>query len=255
MVVGESASEPCAGGDARRFRGYWETASGGSSWGVGFMATCYYKVLGVSVRASQEEIKRAFRLLALRWHPDCNPHDPTAAERFREALEAYENLVDPSRRGRYDKARNYARSKGGTRRQRRSASPGGRETPSQTVEEILREAFGVEFAGHPREQRTADLRFDLQVLERDALRGTQERIVFQRMVFCQECMGYGSRAMSSTCPVCHGQREVEETCAVTVRIPAGSREGTRLRLVGEGDRQSPWTPPGDLVVYLYVVIE
>lgn len=223
--------------------------------GVGDMATCYYKILGVSVRASQEEIKRAFRLLALRWHPDCNPHDPMAAERFREALEAYENLVDPSKRGRYDKARHYARSKTSGRRQRRYSAFGVKETPSQTVEEILREAFGVEYGGYAREQRRVDLRFDLQILESDALRGTHEQIVFQRMVYCQACMGYGSRTLSATCSVCHGRREVEETCSLTVWIPPGSREGSTLRLVGEGDRQSPWTPPGDLVVYLYVVSE
>lgn len=220
---------------------------------MGCMATCYYKVLGVSVRASQEEIKRAFRLLALRWHPDCNPHDPMAAERFREALEAYENLVDPSKRGRYDKTRHYARSKTGARRQRRNAPSGVRETSSQTVEEILKEAFGVQVGARPRAERRVDLRFDLEILESDALRGTHEEIVFQRMVYCQACMGYGSRTLSSTCSVCHGQREVEETRILTVYVPPGSREGTRLRLAGEGDRQSPWTPPGDLVVYLYVV--
>ena len=219
------------------------------------MATCYYKVLGVSVRASQEEIKRAFRLLALRWHPDCNPHDPLAAERFREALEAYENLVDPSKRGRYDKARHYARSKSGARRQRRYAQPGVKETSSQTIEEILKEAFGVEYSGYARAERRVDLRFDLQILESDALKGTHEQIVFQRMVFCQACMGYGNRTLSSTCSVCHGQREVAEARTLTVWVPPGSREGTRLRLVGEGDRQSPYTPPGDLVIYLYVVSE
>lgn len=222
---------------------------------VGFMATCYYKILGVSVRASQQEIKRAFRLLALRWHPDCNPHDPMAAERFREALEAYENLVDPSKRGRYDKARHYAKSRTGVRRQRRNAPSGVRETSSQTVEEILKEAFGVKVGAWPRAERSVDLRFDLEILESDALRGTQEEIVFQRMVYCQACMGYGSRTLSPTCGVCHGQREVEETRILTVSVPPGSREGTRLRLAGEGDRQSPWTPPGDLVVYLYVVSE
>ena len=219
------------------------------------MATCYYKILGVSVRASQEEIKRAFRLLALRWHPDCNPHDPLAAERFREALEAYENLVDPSRRGRYDKVRRYARSKTGARRQRRHPPPAAEEASSQTVEEMLKEAFGVEYGGHPRAPTRVDLRFDLQILESAALKGTYEQIVFRRMVYCQACMGIGGRTSSLTCETCQGRREVEESCALRVWVPPGSREGTRLRIAGEGDRQSPWTPPGDLIIYLYVVDE
>jgi molecular chaperone DnaJ len=219
------------------------------------MATCYYKVLGVSVRASQEEIKRAFRLLALRWHPDCNPYDPLAAERFREALEAYENLVDPSRRGRYDKVRRYGRSKTGARRQRRHPPPTTEEAFSQTVEEMLKEAFGVECGGHPRAQRSVDLRFDLQILESAALRGTYEQIVFQRMVYCQACMGAGGRTSWLTCETCQGRREVAESCVLRVWVPPGSREGTRLRIAGEGDRQSPWTPPGDLIIYLYAANE
>ena len=81
----------------------------------GFMRSCYYTILGVSVRATQEEIKRAFRMLALRWHPDCNPQDPLAAERFMEVLDAYENLIDPSKRGRYDKGRRYVKPRAKTR--------------------------------------------------------------------------------------------------------------------------------------------
>jgi molecular chaperone DnaJ len=220
---------------------------------VGIMATCYYKVLGVSVRSSQEEIKRAFRLLALRWHPDCNPHDPLAADRFKEALEAYENLVDPSKRVRYDKVRRYARSRTGARRQRCRPPPAAPESSSQTVEEILKEAFGVEYGGHPRAQRGVDLRFDLQIFESVARSGTHEQIVFQRMVFCPACMGNGIQRFSSLCSACHGRHEVEEICSLTVWVPPGSQQGTRLCIAGEGDRQSPGVPPGDLIIYLYLV--
>ena len=224
----------------------------GAFW-VKFMGTCYYKILGVSVRASQEEIKRAFRMLALRWHPDCNPHDPYAAERFREALEAYENLIDPSKRGRYDKIRHYARPKTGTRRHRQRPSPGAKGASVATVEEILKEAFGVEYNCYHREQGRIDLRFDLQIPQSAALKGTYEQIVFNRMVFCQTCMGNGCRTFLPTCSACQGRREVEESASLRVWVPPGSRQGTRLRIPGEGDRQSPWVPPGDLIICLHVI--
>ncbi len=215
------------------------------------MADCYYKILGVSFRASQEEIKRAFRMLALRWHPDCNPHDPLAAERFRDALEAYENLVDPSKRGRYDKVRRYgkptAKARSYSRRSRAN------KPPSVTVEEILQEIFGVAGSFYPKEQRRTDLRFDLQISQSAAIEGIHEQIVFQRLVFCQACMGNGRKALSAPCAKCNGRGEFEESCSLDIWVPAGSRQGTRLRIVGVGDRQSPSAPPGDLIVCLHVV--
>ncbi len=156
------------------------------------MATCYYKILGVSVRASEDEIKRAFRLLALRWHPDRNPDDPFASERFREALEAYENLIDPSRRGKYDKTRRpHARPKTRTRRQPRH--PGPQRTRSRTFEEVLSELFGVDF-NRPVQSGRNDLRFDLQIPRSAAIKGTLEEIVFQRCVFCPDVHGKRHRA-------------------------------------------------------------
>lgn len=217
------------------------------------MGTCYYKILGVSVRASPEEIKRAFRMLALRWHPDCNPRDPHAAERFREALEAYENLIDPSKRGHYDKLRRHVRSKTGARRHPHRPAPAAKGAPSITLEEILKEAFGVDYRFYPGGERRVDLRFDLQIPQSAAVTGTYEEIVFRRIVFCQDCMGNGYRTVSPNCPACRGTREVEEVCSLKVWVPPGSRQGTRLRIPGAGDRQGPGVPPGDLVVCLHVV--
>ena len=217
------------------------------------MATCYYRILGVSVRASQEEIKRAFRMLALRWHPDCNPHDPLAAERFKEALEAYENLVDPSKRGRYDKVRRYVKPR--TKARSYNRRPRAREASSftVTVEEILNEVFGAACSFYPKEQRRTDLRFDLQISQSAAIEGIHEQIVFRRWVFCQACMGNSRKALSAACVKCNGRGEFEESCSLDVWVPAGSRQGTRLRIAGVGDRQSPLAPPGDLIICLHVI--
>jgi molecular chaperone DnaJ len=215
----------------------------------GLMASRYYKILGVSVGANPEEIKRAFRMLALRWHPDRNPHDAMAAERFREALEAYENLIDPSRKGQYDKIRRRARPDASPRPKVRSRA---KQTSTYTVEEILSQIFGAEYA-HPRQQRRNDLRFDLQIPQSAAAKGIYEQIVFQRRVFCQACMGNGSQTPCSACLKCHGMGELEESRLLKVWVPAGSPQGARLRVSGEGDRLNPWVPPGDLVICLHLV--
>jgi len=215
------------------------------------MANCYYRVLGVSVLASEEEIKRGFRLLAFRWHPDRNPDDPLAVERFREALEAYENLIDPFKRGQYDKVQPHTRP--GTRSSSRQKwrSEVERASP-HTLDEILSELFGVDF-NRPKQPGRNDLRFDLQIPRSAAVKGTHEEIVFQRWVFCQMCLRNGAKVPSSACLKCHGRGELEETCSLTVWIPAGSQQGTRLRIRGEGDRLRPQVPPGDLIVYLHLV--
>jgi molecular chaperone DnaJ len=215
------------------------------------MAICYYKVLGVSVHASEDEIKRAFRLLALRWHPDRNPNDPSASDRFREALEAYENLIDPSRRGRYDKTRRlHVRPKTRSRRQPRQT--GQQRTRSRTFEEVLNDLFGVDF-DRPMQPGRNDLRFDLQIQPSSAIGGTHEEIVFQRCVFCPVCMGKGAGVPSSACLKCRGRGELEESCSLNVWIPPGCGQGTRLRIRGEGDRWDPQLPPGDLVIIVHVV--
>jgi molecular chaperone DnaJ len=214
------------------------------------MAICYYKVLGISARASEDEIKRAFRMLALRWHPDRNPHDPFAAERFREALEAYENLIDPSRRGQYDKVRRRGRSRTDTHRHDRR--PRSQSASSRTLEEILSGIFGFEYH-HFKQPRSNDLRFDLQIPRSVAINGTHEEIVFQRWVFCQSCIGNGNRGSSPVCLKCHGTGQMGETSTLKVWIPAGSQQGARLRIKGEGDRLSPQVSPGDLVICLHII--
>ncbi|MGV8073334.1 MAG: DnaJ domain-containing protein [Syntrophobacteraceae bacterium] len=217
----------------------------------GHMRSCYYKILGVTVRASQEEIKRSFRMLALRWHPDRNPQDPRAAEHFREALEAYETLVDPSRRGRYDKSRGYVKA----RTNRRQSSEAEREKTRHVYRDIMEGAFGYH-STHLADSRIGyDLRFDLQVLRSAIVEGIYENIEYRRAVYCPSCFGNGNgrRFPSQSCNECNGDGEIEENCSVRVWIPGGSEDGARLRLQGAGDCRIRGTVPGDLVILLHIV--
>lgn len=212
------------------------------------MIRCYYKILGVSVRASQEEIKRAFRMLALRWHPDRNPQDPEATERFREVLEAYENLTDPQKKASYDKVRNARKPGSGKRRHVHSRV----SENSASFDDLFNGYFGFHLDSS-REIRRNDLRFDLQISAKEALRGTVEEIAFHRMVYCRKCMGNGRICISSSCTQCTGRGQVVECRVINVKIPPNSRQGTRMRLAGEGDQLDPRIAPADLIVVLNIV--
>lgn len=212
------------------------------------MKNCYYKILGVSVHASQEEIRKTFRMLALRLHPDHNPLDSNAAGRFREVLEAYEVLIDSRKRFKYDCLHGYRQTKG--RSHHRS-----HETFVETdasFGDILNEAFGIHFDS-PRISRGNDLRFDLQLPRSAVAGGAFEDIDYERRTFCNSCTGNGRKVPLSSCEKCHGSGELEEVCSVKVWIPAGARQGARLRIPGGGDRPSPWVRAGDLVILLHIV--
>jgi molecular chaperone DnaJ len=209
---------------------------------------CFYKILGVSVRASQEEIRKAFRSLALRWHPDRNPHDPRAAERFRDALDAYETLIDPKKRGQYDRIQGYKKANGGTRLRRHRGKAGN----GDSYRDVLKDFFGFD-AVHLRQEREYDLRFDLQVLRSALTQGTYEQIDYKRWVYCGKCIVNGRRVAVRSCEDCRGKGEIEEACSLRIWIPAGSVQGTRLRFPGAGDRLTPNAPAGDLVILLHVV--
>lgn len=219
-------------------------------WTTGLPLDCYYKILGIPFRASQEEIKKAFRALALRWHPDRNPGDPRAAEHFREVLEAYESLVEESERR--------------TRRELRRSEKAARDSwgvgfegaPEEGVfsilDEILQETFGVDFARR-KSRRGTDLRFDVQIPRSHAACGVQEDIAFQRLMYCRRCSGEKSSPAVSRCDLCMGNGQLEEHCNLRIWIPPGSENGTRLRIVGQGDHPAPGIPPGDLVVCVHLV--
>lgn len=215
------------------------------------MGRCYYKILGVSVRATEEQIRRSFRVLALKYHPDRNPRNPEAPARFREAVEAYENLIDESKRDQYDRIRGFGRKKEKARFRRDAAE--GETLGQSTCEEILEELFGVRPDGRRETDPAYDLRFDLQVPVQALREGAEEEITFGRAVFCPVCSDGRGTLERGECNLCGGTGEVVESCSVTISIPSGLRHGSRLRFRGWGDRTRPGYAPGDLVILLHVV--
>lgn len=251
--------------------------------------TDYYEVLGVSRNASDQEIKSAYRKLAVKYHPDKNPGNKEAEEKFKEAAEAYSVLSDPQKRAQYD--RFGANGLGG------SAS-GFDPSIFSEFGDIFGDFFGFGdlfggAAGSRRRsgaQRGTDLRYDLEVNFFDAAFGLKTKIKIPRLETCEACSGSGAAAGSgpSTCPTCqgHGQvryqqgffsisrachhcqgsgRIIKNPCkecrgegrvrkekTLEIRIPAGVDNGSRLRVSGEGEAGALGGPAGDLYVVLFV---
>ena len=248
----------------------------------------YYEVLGVERSAGTAEIKTAYRKLAVRWHPDKNPGDAEAEERFKEAAEAYAVLSDGDKRARYDRF-GHAGIGG-------AAGSGGFGGFDPTIfadfSDILGDLFGFgggrARAGGPRQG--ADLRYDLTLTFEEAAFGLSRALTIPRLEACPECGGGGSAGggpprpcsacggrgqvrftqgfftVSRTCPQCrgegtvisdpcrecHGEGLVERRRTISVNIPAGVDDGTRLRLPGEGEHGRWRGPAGDLYVVVRV---
>jgi molecular chaperone DnaJ len=238
----------------------------------------YYEILGVSKSASQEEIKKAFRQLALKYHPDRNHGNKEAEEKFKEINEAYTCLCDAERRAQYD-------SGGFTSAGMAGAGFGGF---GDIFGDIFGDFFGFTTHRGPRPERGSDLRYDIEITLEEAAVGVKRDIKIPRSVPCGECAGTGSRtkktsrcpdcngtgqvryqqgffAISRTCPRCGGAGErVTEPChkckgsgkvkverELSLNIPAGVETGTRFRVTGEGEAGSFGGPPGDL----YVIVD
>jgi len=251
----------------------------------------YYEVLGVARTASEQEIKSAYRKLALTYHPDRNPGDRAAEEKFKEAAEAYSVLADGDKRHMYDRFGHAGL--GG------AATSGFDPTVFTGFEDILGglgDIFGFSdvFGGGGRRRggprRGADLRYDLEISFVESARDVETSIQIPRQEACETCGGTGAAegTKPTTCPQCHGRGQLQyqqgfftvaRTCGqcrgagqivakpcatcrgagriqkerkLTVRIPAGIATGQRLRISGEGEAGSGGGPRGDLYVVIQV---
>lgn len=248
----------------------------------------YYEVLGVSHDAGEDELKKAYRALALRYHPDRNPDDPEAEEKFKEASEAYAVLSDPEKRTRYDRFGFDGVGAGG---------PGGFPGADfGNFGDIFNDLFGDLFGGRMggrrrgRGQRGADLRYNYELDLADLLEGTEASLKLPKMMPCSPCGGTGARSGTSPercqrcggsgqaifqqglfrisrpcdacggegwvvrdpCPSCRGAGRVEGQKTIKVTIPRGVEDGMRLRVPGEGEAGISGGPPGDLYVVISV---
>ena len=247
----------------------------------------YYEVLGVSKSASADEIKKAYRRLAMKFHPDRNKDDGEAAEKkFKEAKEAYEALKDPDRRATYDRFGHDGLKAG-------AGGPGG--FSAEGFGDIFGDVFGDIFGGGRRAGgqqvfRGADLGYELKLDLETAVAGDTVTIDVPTQVTCETCDGSGARkgsqpttcttcggagqvrmqqgflSIQQTCPACkgagttitdpcldcHGRGRVRKTRTLSVKVPAGVDDGDRIRLSGEGEAGRNGGPPGDLYVEIRV---
>jgi len=245
----------------------------------------YYEVLGVTKDAGEDDLKKAYRKLAMQYHPDRNQGDATAETRFKELNEAYDILKDAEKRAAYDRFGHAAFEQGG--------GGGGSPFGGTGFEDIFEEMFGGlggRGGGRRRGQasgRGADLRTSTEISMEEAFAGTRKTVRVPTSVACEACTGTGAEggtASAQTCPTCNGQGKVraqqgffliERTCptcsgqgriiknpckvcagagrvqrerTLTVAIPAGVEDGTRIRLAGEGEAGLRGAPGGDLFV-------
>lgn len=244
----------------------------------------YYEVLGINRDASEDEIKKAYRKLAMKHHPDRNPDNPKSEEHFKEAKEAYEILSDASKRTAYDQYGHAGVDSG---------SAGGN---AQGFANSFSDIFGDIFGGHggggqSNVYRGADLRYNLEITLEQAARGTETKIRIPTMETCETCHGSGAKpgtkpitcpscnghgqvrvqqgffSIQQTCPKCHGSGKyiaspcgtcngagrVKKHKTLSVKIPAGVDEGDRIRLSGEGEAGVNGGPSGDLYVVMHLL--
>ncbi len=262
----------------------------------------YYEVLGVPKTATDDDIKKAYRKMAVKFHPDKNPGDKSAEEKFKELGEAYEVLGNRDKRAAYDRYGHAAFAHGGP-----AGNPGAAAYGAAGMDpfEIFREVFGGGQGGgifddffsgstgtrRGGARRGADLRYDLELSFEEAVFGCSKEIKLRKLSECEHCTGSGAAVGAKTtpcptcrgtgqvrasvggfismmqtcpkcqgagtvidkpCPKCEGSGRMEKTSSVTLRIPAGVENGTRLRSTGNGEAGSKGGEPGDLYVVLHV---
>jgi len=246
----------------------------------------YYEVLGVHKKASEAELKRAYRRLAMEHHPDRNPDNPEASEKFKEATEAYEVLSDPQKRASYDQF-----GHAGVEGMGGFGGFGARDF-SDIFGDIFGDFFGGGAAGYGRARasRGADLRYNMSISFEESAFGKETTIKIPKAEQCPTCFGSGSKpgtspttcrqcggtgqtrfqqgffsisktcgacrgegtVITDPCPECRGRKYVEREKTLSVKIPPGVESGSRLRLSGEGEPGAYGGPPGDLYIVINV---
>ncbi|MCL4766753.1 MAG: molecular chaperone DnaJ [Hyphomicrobiaceae bacterium] len=249
----------------------------------------YYEVLGVSRGAGEQELKSAFRRLAKECHPDRNSGDKDAEHRFKEIAEAYEALKDPQKRAAYDQF-GHAAFDGGRGGAGGGFGPDFAASMSDIFDDLFGEFMGGRRGPRQRSgrERGADLRYNLEISLGEAYLGKSAQIRVPSSVSCEKCAGSGAKpgtkptscptcgglgkvrasqgffTIERTCPSCHGRGEIiEDPCphcsgsgrvvrerTLSVNIPPGVEDGTRIRLAGEGEAGLRGGPAGDLYIFL-----
>jgi len=253
---------------------------------------CYYEVLGVSRGSGEGEIKSAFRRLAKECHPDRCNGDPNAEKRFKEVNEAYDALKDPQRRAAYDRYGHAAFDNGLGGGGAHGFGADFSASMSAMFDDLFGEFMGAQRRPRQRSarERGADLRYNMEITLGEAYEGKTAQIRVPTSVTCEACSGSGAKAGTSptscrtcggigkvrasqgfftierTCPTCQGRGETIETpcpsCSgagrvtrertLSVTIPIGVEDGTRIRLAGEGEAGLRGGPPGDLYIFLSI---
>ncbi|GGF92806.1 MULTISPECIES: molecular chaperone DnaJ [Rhizobium] len=250
----------------------------------------FYEILGVAKSADEKELKSAFRKMAMKYHPDKNPGDAEAEKKFKELNEAYETLKDPQKRAAYDRYGHAAFEQGGMGGG--GGFGGGAGGFSDIFEDIFGEMMGGGRARRSAggRERGADLRYNMEISLEEAFSGKTAQIRVPTSITCDVCTGSGAKpgtqpktcgtcqgsgrvrasqgffSVERTCPTCHGrgqtitdpctkchgQGRVTEERSLSVNIPAGIEDGTRIRLQGEGEAGTRGGPAGDLYIFLSV---
>lgn len=252
----------------------------------------FYETLGVAKTADEKELKSAFRKLAMQCHPDKNPGDASAEKKFKEINEAYETLKDPQKRAAYDRYGHAAFEQGGGFGGGGGAGFGGGGSFSDIFEDIFGEMMGGGRGRRSSggRERGADLRYNMEISLEEAFEGKTAQIRVPTAITCDACTGSGAKpgtkpatcgtchgagrvratqgffSVERTCPTCggrgqtiadpcgkcHGAGRVTEERSLSVNIPSGIEDGTRIRLQGEGEAGVRGGPAGDLYIFLSV---
>lgn len=251
---------------------------------------CYYETLGVSREADEKVLKSAFRKLAMQYHPDRNNGDSSAEAKFKEINEAYDVLRDPQRRAAYDRFGHAAFEQGGGPRGARGGQDFGGSF-SDIFDDLFGEFMGGRGRGGQNQaRRGGDVRYDLELTLEEAYRGLTEDITIPTTAACESCKGSGAadgaqpetcrscngagairstqgffmvertcttcrgtgKVIADPCRACHGQGAVRRDKTLSVKIPPGVDNGTRIRLAGEGEAGLRGGPAGDLYIFVSI---